>query len=266
MSLTWGLIMRRLQCALLATAAVIGFASIASAADMPMKAPVYQAPVAAPVYDWTGLYIGGHAGYGWAIDKHTAVTANPTFPAGFAFNTANIEGGIWGGQIGFNYQINRWVLGIEGEYSWTDITGETTTFSPLVAGVRTVSYSKIDWFATVTGRIGYTWNNWLGYVKGGAAWSQATGGSDLSDATGTIITGHPVGTQRRDGWTAGVGLEYGFLNNWSAKIEYDYLDFGTAATTKTDKVFGLVETRNHNDTAHLVKLGLNYRFNFGSPR
>ncbi len=251
---------------LLTVALSLGAAQVASAADMPVKAPAYKAPVAAPVYDWTGLYIGGHAGYGLAIDKHTAVTANPDFPAGFAFNTANIEGAIWGGQIGFNYQISRWVFGIEGEYSRTNITGDTTTFSPVVAGVRTVTNSKVDWIATVTGRVGYTWNNWLGYVKGGAAWIQATGGSDLSDATGTIITGHPVGTQRRDGWTVGAGLEYGFLNNWSAKIEYDYLDFGTAAQTKTDKVFGLVETRNHNDTAHLVKLGLNYRFNFGSPR
>jgi outer membrane immunogenic protein len=257
--------MIRLSIILVATVSAVAFTQFAVAADIPVKASVYKA-AAAPSYHWTGLYIGGHAGYGWAVDKHTAVTANPSFPAGFSFNTANTDGAIWGGQIGFNYQVSQWVLGIEGEYSRTNITGDTTTFSPLVAGVRTVNYSKIDWIATVTGRIGYTWNNLLGYVKGGAVWTQGTGGSDLSDATGAIITGHPENTSRRDGWIIGIGLEYGFLNNWSAKIEYNYLDFGTVTQTKRDKVYNLNEIRDHNNTAQLVKLGLNYRFSFGFPR
>lgn len=250
--------------AIVSTLFVFGSQS-AGAADFPVytKAPP---PVVAPVYDWTGLYVGGHAGYGWATDKNTAVTPNPTFPAGFQFNDVNVGGGLGGVQGGFNYQIARWVLGIEGEFSWTNATGSSTTFSPLILGDRTIDSNKIDWVATAAGRVGYTWNNWLGYVKGGGAWAQANGGSNLFDPAGTNITGHPNKTGQLSGWLIGVGLEYGFWNNWSVKLEYDYLDFGTRRDTSIDKTFGLVELRDHSDTAQMVKIGVNYRFDFGRPR
>jgi len=246
--------------------AILAFAASyqANAADMPIKAPRYKASVPVAAYDWTGFYIGGHGGYGLFIDNHTAVTANPDFPAGFQFDEGRSDGGFGGVQVGLNYQIRQWVIGIEADYSWANIKGSTTTFSPIVAGDRTVNSTEIDWFYTVTGRLGYAWNNWLLFVKGGYVRGQITGGSTLFNAAGVALTGHSTRSIQEDGWTIGTGFEYGFWSNWSAKFEYDYFDFGTTQQTRTAKGGGVVleEIREHTDVAHVFKIGLNYRFGF----
>jgi outer membrane immunogenic protein len=236
----------------------------ASAADMPTKAPVYKAVEVVP-YNWTGIYIGGNVGYGWGSTQSTAVTGNANFPVGFVFDRADMTGALGGGQIGINYQVANWVFGVEGKYSWADITGSETSFSPLIAGNRTLSDSKLTWLATATGRVGYAWNNWLPYVKGGAAWTHNESNTTTSTALG-VVTATAVGSETRSGWTVGAGLEYGFWNNWSARLEYDYLDFGTASVGRTftsGAAIGTTATRNNEMHVSVVEAALNYRFNFG---
>ena len=237
---------------------------VASAADMPTKAPAYKAVEPIP-YNWTGFYVGGHAGYGWGSNQSTATSATTSFPVGFVFDRANMSGGLGGGQLGFNYQVANWVLGVEGDYSWADIKGDETSFSPLIA-THTISNSKLTWLATATGRIGYAWNNWLPYVKGGAAWTHNDGNTTTINNASGAVTATAVGSETRSGWTIGAGAEYGFWNNWSARLEYDFLDFGTASVGRTftsGSLIGTTATRDNELHVHVVKAALNYRFNLG---
>ena len=216
--------MRRFQCVLLATVAVIGFASIASAADMPIKArPISPPPV---VYNWTGCYIGVHAGGGWARTEFTN-TVNTTaafghLDPGEGF-TYTYDGFVGGGQAGCNYQINQWVLGVEGTFAGTTIKADASDLAVLNDDVFT---TKINSLATVTARIGYAWNNVLLYGKGGYA------GANVQFAVSdTVGPNFGAGSQTRwqSGWTVGGGLEYGLTPNWIIGAEYNYIDLGSAS-------------------------------------
>jgi outer membrane immunogenic protein len=247
---------------LLAAACAIISVQVASAADMPTKAPAY-APIA--IYNWTGFYVGGHGGYGWGSNQSTATSATTSFPVGFVFDRANESGALAGGQLGFSYQIANWVLGVEGDYSWANIKGDETSFSPLIA-THTLSNSKLTWLATATGRIGYAWNNWLPYVKGGVAWTHNDGDTTTINNVSGAVTATASGSETRSGWTVGAGVEYGFWNNWSARLEYDYLDFGTTGVSRTftsGALIGTTATRNNELHVSVVKAALNYRFNWG---
>ena len=210
--------MRRLQCALLATVAAIGFASIASAADMPVKAR--PMPVAA-VYNWTGCYIGGHAGVGWA-KRDWSNTANTTafgdLGPGQGFSQTD-SGFVGGGQLGCNYQVNQWVFGIEGTFAGTSIKGDLANRTFGLA-LDDVFSSKINSIATVTGRIGLAFNNWLPYIKGGYAGANVD--FSVSDTVPANV-GSGSGTQWHNGWTLGGGVEYGLTPNWILGLEYDYI-------------------------------------------
>jgi opacity protein-like surface antigen len=121
----WGLIMRRASIALFAAVSTVAYAQIASAADMPVKAPGYKAPVVAPLYNWTGPYIGIAGGYGWGH-------SNQTDP-GIIINddgSYGVNGGLLGGTLGYNWQQGTWVFGVEGDYSWADISGSSNTCGP----------------------------------------------------------------------------------------------------------------------------------------
>jgi outer membrane immunogenic protein len=219
-----------------------GLASEALAADLPVvrKAP----PVAvAPVYNWSGLYAGGHAGYGWGRSTWTDVAGL----VGDDNTRHNINGALAGLQLGFNVQQGAWVFGVEGDFSWADIKG-----SSLFDGVDPVE-TKIRWLSTLTGRVGYAHGAWLPYVKGGAVWANERMTISLPLAPGAPIT---VTTDTRTGWTAGAGLEYGFTPNWSARIEYDYFDLGTSRAQSAFAGFPL-DVKAH---LHAVKFALNYRF------
>jgi opacity protein-like surface antigen len=255
--------MKRLAIALLAvTGLSMGSGQIASAADLPVKAPVYKAPAIAPIYDWNGFYVGGHFGWGWGHDDNEGFLrdAQGPFPAGdpqggFPFNLSGVMGG---GQIGFNY--TAWphiVLGIEADLSAANIkntTSKTTFFGTAVQD------TKVDALGTVRGRIGYAFNEWLVYGTGGVAWVH--GNIVNTQTTSPTIFSGPVGqtetwTSTRTGWTAGGGVEYGITRNWTAKLEYLYMDFGN--TNHTWTTFNRV-TVDHL-TMNVVRLGLNYKFN-----
>ena len=135
----------------------------AMAADLrPARAPIYtKAPMMAPAYSWTGCYVGGNAGGLWT-------TKTWSTPLGAAQSTQDISGGLAGGQIGCNYQVTTWVFGIQGDYDWSN-AGGTAADASFVGGT---DHSNVKSLASVTGRVGYTWDRFLGYVKGGGAWAR----------------------------------------------------------------------------------------------
>ena len=248
---------------LLAAACAIVTVQVASAADLPTKAPVVT-PVAPIAYDWTGFYVGGQIGGGWASSTATDIDGTTYFPAGFVDNATRDSGFLGGVYGGFKYQINQFVIGIDGDYSWADLTGSSTDNSPLVAGAYSHHDSKVNWIATLTGRLGYVpMANWMFFVKGGGAWAGFSGDSQSYTAAG-VNTSNGLASSTRDGWTIGTGAEWGFAPHWSAKLEYDYVDFSTANYNSTDtKVSnGVVTTPARSATSYLnmVKLGAAYRF------
>jgi outer membrane immunogenic protein len=232
---------------LLGTAALLAMGASASAADLAArpytKAPAY---VAAPIYNWTGFYIGGHVGGSFNGNN------------GFGGTSDNSDGRFLGGvQAGADYQFApNWVIGVEGQYSWVGSNNTTVVFGGAGAGYAYNLNQK--GLASVTGRLGYTWGPALLYVKGGWAYQ---------DATETLFVSAPAvdatfgTTTKSNGYTVGAGLEYLFTQNWSGKIEYQYYDFGNTTFTAPGPLVG-VSSKNDQ---HVVKAGLNYRFNWGGP-
>src|SRR5262249_48311496 len=165
----------------------------------PAVAPVGYAP---PVYNWSGFYVGGNLGAGFAHSSWSD-------PFIGTHDTFDKTGFIGGGQVGVNWQINALVLGIEGDFDWTNLKGSGHDSFGNTINTNT------QWTSTVTGQIGAAFDRLLVYGKGGVAFAHVNEG--LND----IFGGAGSTTQTRTGWTAGVGLEYAFAQNWSARIEYD---------------------------------------------
>ena len=229
---------------LLVTASAVALTAPAFGADMSSPQPMAytKAPMVAPVFTWTGLYLGGHGGYGWG--RLTAVDPTGVTPD----STVDTKGGVAGGQIGYLYQIGALVLGVEGTYAWADIKASM----PLGAGTATV---KNNYIATAAGRAGYAFDRALLYGKGGVAFTR-----DAADATDGI-GGSSTGRFSRTGYVVGGGLEYAFLNNWSARVEYNYLGFGSQLETPTS-AGGLIATpMKVKDTISTVTFGVNYHLN-----
>ena len=226
---------------LLGTVALValGATAPALAADLAAR-PVYtKAPAyVQPIYNWTGFYIGGHVG--GAFSGSNSLEGDSRF-----------LGGIQGGA---DYQFgNNWVIGAEVQYSWT---GNNNGGVTLPGGV--IVNSNSDQLGSVTGRLGYSFGPTLLYAKGGYAWK------DNNNLTASLA-GAPValiGGSNNDGYTVGAGLEYMFAPNWSAKLEYQYYNFGSS-TFLTGPV-DIVGTR-FTDSEHTVKAGVNYRFNWANP-
>jgi outer membrane immunogenic protein len=245
--------MHRFGRAALAAVAVIGFASIGSAADMPVKAPAVAAPLP---YNWTGCYLGGNVGGAW--QNNSSIDAIALIPTGSDRGNSFIGGA----QVGCDYQFaSNWVIGIQGMFDWTGInSSHLFTGSPTeTLGVNTKS------IYTLTGRIGYTIRpEMLLYFKGGAAWARIDY-SDFNPAGNTPFLGQASVT--RSGWTVGGGIEYTFLRNWSAFAEYDYIDLGSRNVSLTYNCGTTAQcgfqnpypyTQSHNISEFLV--GINYRF------
>jgi outer membrane immunogenic protein len=231
--------MRRLGLALLASTLFIG---AASAADMPRRAPAYKAPepIMAQPYNWTGFYVGGNLGYGWGRQDNSV--------DGTSVGSANVNGIIGGGQVGYNWQVNQIVFGLEADFQGSGQKGDGSFTVPF-PGTFT---NKLDWFGTVRGRVGYAFDRWLPYVTGG--WAYGHGSIDAS-APG-VGAGSVSNTY--SGWTVGGGLEYAFLNNWSAKIEYLYVDFGNGPSVTLAPSASVLSGGKLTD--NIVRVGLNYKF------
>lgn len=214
----------------------------ANAADL---RPVYKAPpvVAAPVWSWTGFYIGIEGGGGWGRTTHTDTAGTTT--GGF-----NQSGGLVGGTLGFNWQSSNWVWGIESDLSWANITGSVAT--PLCVGGS--CFTTLRWLDTDRVRLGVAWNQFLIYATGGVAVGNVRAGQDSCVSVFQIC-----GTDTRVGWTAGGGIEAMIAPNWSAKVEYLFVDLGTHATYQP------VIPVNVTERVSIVRAGLNWHFNWGGP-
>jgi outer membrane immunogenic protein len=234
------------------TAALIALATPAASADM--RTPVYKGPLpVTPVWSWTGCYLGGHAGGLWAKQKDWIVRTPGGAFYGQSLGGHEADGWLGGAQAGCDYQFaGGFVAGIQGDYAWTDAEGNHDS----AREVGVAYHSKVRSLATVTGRIGYAWDRFLGYLKGGGAWER-----DDYWAT-TILLGTAYRARETpSGWTIGVGGEYAFTNFLSGFVEYNYYDFGTHRVAFTPQVAGLGPAfADIKETKSVVRTGLNVRF------
>jgi outer membrane immunogenic protein len=232
----------------------------AMAADMPLKAPP---PVA--VFSWTGCYVGIQGGGAWGRSRVDSVNVAPVGGVIQQFTPwFDVSGGEAGIEYGCNQQFgNNWVFGIEGDISWTNKKGSSFETGPLgvANGFTTISdQTKEKWISTSRARIGWAWDRaWL-YVTGGFAAAKV-------DSTVTIpVPGFPVSngvftdSHTLYGWTAGAGVEYAFLNNWSLKAEYLYVRFENQAYLFNGTPLQGLQRGGLNLDNHLVRVGLNWRF------
>lgn len=241
--------------AVFAAIAVLGVAGSAHAADMAPR-PVYKAPPAferALPYRWAGFYAGGNLGYGWAT-----ASATVTGPAGLSADASeDLNGGIFGLQAGYNWQFGQWVVGVETDIQATSQkASQTVTCATCGAGVTATRDSKLPWFGTTRLRAGYAFDRWLVYATGGLAYGEHT--NDVT-ATSGGATGSSSSSETRAGLAVGGGVELGLAPNWSARVEYLYLDSGTVTTTTAVTGFGTVTTEERLKN-NVVRLGVNYRF------
>lgn len=230
--------------ALTTIVAALACVSVARAADMPVKAPVYKAPPA--VATWTGFYIGVQAGGGWFDPTYNYIPASTSV----SFKT---DGFVGGGTLGYNWQTGMLVLGVEGDMSFADVNGSILTSgasatAPCLSAGQGCS-AKLDWFGTGRARLGYAMGDFLPYITGGAAVGHIEGSADTG-ACGGPVCGFD---ETRWGWTVGGGLEYRFASNWSAKVEYLYMNLGTPSFT--------APTVTTSDFAYnIVRAGVNIHF------
>ena len=234
------------------------FAGSAWAADMRVKAPILKAPPPA-AFSWDSVYIGGEVGYGWGNKDWTQTGSFFGFPGpvpAFALDRGRSDprGGLAGGDFGFLRQMGTWVWG--GEFNWDAADMKGTGGQVLFPAF--LGRSRVNWVATLAGRIGYTvWERGLLYAKGGLA---------VEDENHQILVAGAVVTDRvsetRTGFVIGAGYEHAFANNLSAKIEYNFLDFGnrTSEFRFAAAPAGLVEDWRIRQNIHVVKVGLNWHF------
>jgi outer membrane immunogenic protein len=246
--------MKRVFFALASMAALMGTAAAADLPPRPAPQPYYKAPVAMQVYNWTGFYIGINGGWGW---NQWSNPDGQLAAAGFN-GTQNGNGGIAGGQIGFNYQISQFVVGVDADFDWANIKwsqsiGVPIAFFGVPAGALAVTVSDKDQFLSTFGaRFGYAFDHALLYAKGGGAWARE---QFTISALGTSATA----TNNRLGWMVGAGLEYAVTNNVTLKAEYNYVSFGSDNTTISNA--GGTGTFNQKQNISLVKAGVSYLFN-----
>jgi outer membrane immunogenic protein len=213
-------------------AAASGVMTSACAADLAPK-PFYQPPpLAMPVTNWTGFYLGAVGGGGFADSRHTDGLGNTT-------GRFDQSGGTAGGTIGYNWQTGTFVFGLEGDLSWANITGSTAS------NCVTSCFTTMRSFDTARGRFGVAFDNWLPYITAGAAISDIHAGQ----------SGSIDGSNTRIGPTVGAGLEWMFARHWSAKAEYLYSTFDTQ-TTYSGATSVNVSERNVN----LFRVGVDYHF------
>jgi outer membrane immunogenic protein len=257
----------------------------ASAADINRKPvltkapPVQSAPIS-PVYNWTGFYIGANVGYGWSHRDFTNTITGTGSVQATAINSGTDDGKGWlgGGQIGFNYQfLDSWVAGIEADIDAAHIASSTSACFTALVGITTCGTRDTDIkdFGTVRGRLGYAVNNVLVYGTGGWAWGHGSNTTTIDcigpgcPGTSTIVSPTspaPASVDvNRNGWTAGAGVEWAFLPNWTVRAEYLHLQFDgvTEDRSKSSATVSSLFITTHvssNVGVDLVRVGVNYLF------
>jgi len=253
--------------AAVAVSAMLG-SGAAPAADLPMKAMPYAAPV--PVFNWTGCYVGLHAGAG---------AMNASYGSSSSRGTGN--GGLAGGQVGCNYQDGNWVFGLEGEGYWSGLKSTDAYSSGTGGGYSSENYTaknKSDF--SIAARAGIAFDRTLVYGKAGWVWGKfdfSEGhfyNSNCEYANGGSCSYGYTASDTLNGLLLGVGIEHAITNNWTVKLEYNYLKYGSKEVAKTycntnyDQA-GTVCAAYGTDTYHadkqIFKIGANYLFNMTAP-
>jgi outer membrane immunogenic protein len=229
---------------------------VAGAAELPVKAP--PAPPPPPPFTWTGLYIGGNVGVVVAESHWT----DSLF--GLDWGRTSDTRFMGGGQVGFNYQFvgSSFVLGAEAQFDWAGNGNGVSAVGPLGHGFQITSNDNS--ITTAAARIGFAaLDRALFYGKVGGGWVGNNGFTVTDLTTGQAFNGGTSHTV--SGWMAGGGIEAAFSDNWSAKIEYDYIGLGSRTFTLPGVIIpalaGDTITSNHN--VQMVKFGINYRFGWG---
>jgi outer membrane immunogenic protein len=245
----------------LASAAMLLSPLAAHSADLAVKAPP---PPLVPVFSWTGFYIGANIGGAWANNNwnDTLFLTN--------FNNGNNNGAfIGGGQVGANYQIGSFVIGGEWDFDWAGNSNNNGT-GVIIPGVGNIVVTNNNrWITTVAARFGFAVDHWLFYGKAGGGWVGNNNLTVTNVTTGVSLTcgnftncGNNTG-----GWLVGGGVEYAFTNNWTVKVEYDYLGLGnrTLSIPATAPLLAGDTFTSNNQNIQMVKVGVNYLFNWGAP-
>ncbi|MGB9117588.1 outer membrane protein, partial [Bradyrhizobium sp.] len=240
----------------------------AFAADLPArtytKAPVYVEPV----FNWTGFYVGGNIGYSWGRSSDTSTLTDAAGTVLFATaDKSDLNGVVGGGQIGYNWQIQSWVWGLEADIQGTDEKGSRAfSFTPgQLPGIGNFApginipfalNQKIDWFGTVRGRAGVLVTpKVLLYATGGLAYGQV----NSSETVGTLVPSAFSSSTTNVGWTVGAGIEGAIGGNWTAKLEYLYVDLGTVSGSFTLPSTNIISYSSHI-TDNILRVGINYKF------
>ena len=264
------------NCGTFAIAMAIGVTApqIVWATEMTVRTPVSKA--APQVYNWTGLYVGGNLGYGWARGSDPQFALVDTTGSGltaffndggFPVTSVNPQGFIGGTQIGYNWQSNAFVWGLAADLQASGMKQGSTFASvppapPSAAGTTTLD-RKIDWFGTIRGKLGFAIQNWLLYGTGGLAYGHIKEDLTFTPTPPTIPIGTGSNSQTKAGWTVGGGFEYG-VDRWSFGVEYLFIDFGRTATAMTFAGYLGAETDmvsfSSRNTVNVVRALVNYHF------
>jgi outer membrane immunogenic protein len=217
-------------------------ASTAAAADLPAYEPASVIAPGPAAYDWSGFYIGANGGYGWGDSTFTYRDVGTS-------STTSFDGALFGGQIGYNFQVGGgFLVGLEGDFDWSGIDGSDACRNPAFD-------CKVDlnWLASARGRVGYAFDRFLVYGTGGVGFGDVD--FDTSPATTPALQG---ASDTMVGWVAGGGVEFGIGRHWSVKAEYDHFDLGDTNTRVGDlSNLSRTELDFQVDT---VRAGVNYRF------
>ncbi|TMJ05906.1 MAG: porin family protein [Alphaproteobacteria bacterium] len=230
-------------------------AGAAVAADLPAK--IYtKAPPLAPIYDWSGFYIGLNAGAAsshkcWTIFSNAGLAVAPA-----AEGCHDATGGLAGGQLGYRWQFASWVFGLEAQGDWAGLKGSNANQAVLIPATNA---TRIDAIGLFTGHIGYAWNNVLWYVKGGAA---VTNDRYSTFFTATNVT-YNEARESRWGGVVGTGIEFGFAPNWSVALEYDHLFMGSKDVTFPVSALAVTRSDHIRQDVDMGTVRVNYRF--GGP-
>ncbi|MGH6795577.1 MAG: outer membrane protein, partial [Methylocella sp.] len=255
---------------LLASAGAIAFTgSAAFAADIPSRAPppVYLPPP--PIFTWTGIYIGGQIGYAWGNGSNRFNGFDPFFGTGIFLNTSvggTPSGVIGGGHVGYNYQINQWVLGLEGTVDGTSLSNTARAVFP--DGAVLSAHSTADIQGSIRGRLGVAWDRALIYATGGVAFGGFNTNVSLN---GTGLAGVPFFangsvSSTRTGYTVGGGINYAVTNNWWIFAEYRFTDFGSIRQNNFGQLpAGFVFNGNRKLQQNQVQVGFSYKFDLYGP-
>jgi len=229
----------------------IGMCAPAFAGDFP--APTYsRAPMyVAPIYDWSGPYIGANGGWGSSRACWDFTTPGGNFVASEGCHNAN--GGTAGGQLGYRWQSNAIVFGIEGQGNWAGLKGSNN--SNFFLG--STNQTSVNALGLLTGQIGYAWDRTLIYAKGGAA---VTDNKYTANSTLPPLMGFDTARESRWGATLGAGVEYAFAQNWSLGFEYDHLFMGNR---DVNSATGFLIADHIEEDVDLFSARLNYKF--GGP-